>query len=77
MSFAVSDMSENEAGDRVQLYVYDLSQGFAALVSQALLGKHVSSPLAYVTSFLCIAYGIRINCGSPCLHSLRPSCELQ
>ena len=26
----------------MQLYVYDLSQGFAAQVSQALLGKHVS-----------------------------------
>lgn len=32
-----------EEGQKVLLYVYDLSQGFAAQVSQRLLGKHVSS----------------------------------
>lgn len=33
----------SDEGQKVLLYVYDLSQGFAAQVSQSLLGKHVSS----------------------------------
>ncbi|CAL8470503.1 g10045 [Coccomyxa elongata] len=31
-----------EEGQKVLLYVYDLSQGFAAQVSQSLLGKHIA-----------------------------------
>ena len=31
-----------EDGSRVLLYVYDLSGGFAAQISQALIGKQVS-----------------------------------
>ena len=37
----LSMVDVESVGDKVQLYVYDLSQGFAAQVSQALLGKHV------------------------------------
>ncbi|KAK9904006.1 hypothetical protein WJX75_002336 [Coccomyxa subellipsoidea] len=32
----------DEEGQKVLLYVYDLSQGFAAQVSQAVLGKHIA-----------------------------------
>ncbi|BDA45899.1 probable desumoylating isopeptidase 1 at N-terminal half [Coccomyxa sp. Obi] len=32
----------SEEGQKVLLYVYDLSQGFAAQVSQSLLGKHIA-----------------------------------
>ncbi len=39
-------MADDE-GQKVLLYVYDLSQGFAAQVSQAVLGKHVSSSDEY------------------------------
>lgn len=33
---------DSEEGQKVLLYVYDLSQGFAAQVSQSLLGKHIA-----------------------------------
>ena len=39
----------DEEGQKVLLYVYDLSQGFAAHVSQAVLGKHVSSASTFDT----------------------------
>ncbi|XP_063240536.1 uncharacterized protein LOC134541218 isoform X2 [Bacillus rossius redtenbacheri] len=61
-------MDEEDVGAPVQLYVYDLTKGMAAMMSQALLGTHIEG----IWHTAVVAYGREYFFGSSGVQSCNP-----